>query len=332
MSPATELLRHELVARRTRLTTALSAGVPAPAPGEPEAVDLLRRVDQALERLEVGTWGQCLVCHGSIEHDRLLADPLVTICLDCMGADDRRALERDLETAARIQRAFLPPPHVRHDGWEVAFLWEPLGPVSGDHCDLLVPPGSASPMHVLFGDVSGKGVAASLLQSHLRALFRALAELDLPLPDLLARVNRLFCEATTANSYATLLAARLAVDGEVELAAGGHLPPLVLRDGAVETVAGHGLPVGLFSDVAFDASRLRLATGDTLLFYTDGWTEAAIPDGTEYGPGRAAAALAAAGDRPLPDLLAVCRADLARFLDGAPRSDDLTLMAVRRTA
>lgn len=335
MSPATELLRGELEARRERLAGVLSgggAGMPAADGRELEVVGLLRRVDVALERLEVGTWGECVVCHGAIERDRLLADPLVTVCLDCMEPEHRRALERDLETAAGIQRAFLPRPHLRHDGWEVAFLYEPLGPVSGDHVDLFAPPGPDAPLHLLFGDVSGKGVAASLLQSHLRALFRALAELDLPLPELLGRVNRLFCEATMPNAYATLLAARLATDGEVELAAAGHPAPLLLRGAAVERTSSRGLPVGLFADASFDAEKLRLAPGETLLFFTDGWTEAASAGAEEFGERRGAAALAAAGDLALPELLAACRAELAVFLDGAPRSDDLSLMAVRRAA
>ncbi len=324
MSPAVELVRDELVSRRDRLAALLGQGV------EPGLFALLHQVDSALERLDAGTWGVCLVCHGTVEHDRLLADPLATVCLDCLSPGDRRALERDLETASRIQAAFLPQRLVRRDGWEVAFHYEPLGPVSGDHIDVVAPGGAGGPLHLLFGDVAGKGVAASLLQSHLRALLRALADLDLPLPELLARVNRLFCEATTPNAYATLAAARLAPEGGVEIANAGHLPPLKASAGEVVALAGRGLPVGLFSDASFESQRLVLSPGETLLLYTDGWTEAASPDGAEYGVERAVAALARAGELPLPQLLAACREDLASHLAGAPRSDDLSLMAVRR--
>ena len=71
--------------------------------------------------------------------------------------------------------------------------------------------------------------------------------------------------------------------------------------------------------------------GQTLLLYTDGWTEGA-KDNREFGIGRAAAAFRRGAGLPLPELLASCRADLERFLDGSPRGDDLTLVGVRRTA
>src|SRR5690606_6096496 len=127
-------------------------------------------------------------------------------------------LERDLEGAARVQRSLLPARRIAHDGWEAAWWREPRGPVSGDHVDLLPPRADGEPLHLLIGDVAGKGVAASLLQSHLHALFRALASPPLPLPDLLGRANRLFVEATAAAHYATLVAVRLGPEGVVELA------------------------------------------------------------------------------------------------------------------
>ena len=100
---------------------------------------------------------------------------------------------------AACSASLLPPPRLAHDGWELAFLWEPRGRGVGDHVDLLRPQRDDEPLHLLLGDVVGKGVAASLLQSHLHALFRALAAPDLPLGELLARVNRLFFEATPGS-------------------------------------------------------------------------------------------------------------------------------------
>lgn len=320
-----EAVRDELVERRERLAS-LAVTV-----RESQLVELLRQVDSALERLDGGTWGRCQACLGSVESDRLAADPLLTICLGCLSESERRALERDLETAARVQAALLPPRQLAHDGWEVALLWEPLGPVSGDHYDLLRPNREDDPLHVVVGDVAGKGVAASLLQSHLHALLRALAAPELPLAALLARANRLLCEVTLPAMYATLLAARLHRDGRVELASAGHPRPLLADRRGVRPVEGAGLPLGLFCEAGYATRDLRLAPGDTLLFYTDGWTEAATERQGEYGIGRAAAALRRVRDRPLAELLAVCRSGMEEFLNGEPRSDDLTLLALRRT-
>jgi phosphoserine phosphatase RsbU/P len=324
VTAALDAVRDELIERRERL-----AGL-AVTVRESQLVDLLRQVDSALERLDGGSWGRCAVCLGTVEEERLALDPLLTVCLECLSPAERKALERDLETAAQVQAALLPPRRLAHAGWEVALLWEPLGPVSGDHYDLLKPSREDEPLHVVVGDASGKGVSASLVQSHLHALLRALAAPDLSLADLLARANRLLCEVTLPAHYATLLAARLYGGGRVELANAGHPRPLLADRRGVRPVEGAGLPLGLFCEAGYAPHDLQLAAGDTLLLYTDGWTEASTDEG-EYGIGRAAAVLRRVKDRPLPELLAACRADMEEFLAGAPRGDDLTLLALRRT-
>jgi sigma-B regulation protein RsbU (phosphoserine phosphatase) len=87
----------------------------------------------------------------------------------------------------------------------------------------------------------------------------------------------------------------------------------------------------LFCDSVYTERDLKLQPGQTLLLYTDGWTEGAA-DNREFGIGRAAASLRRGAALPLPELLTNCRVDLERFLKGAPHGDDLTLVAVRRLA
>ena len=87
----------------------------------------------------------------------------------------------------------------------------------------------------------------------------------------------------------------------------------------------------MFCDSIYTERDLKLQPGQTLLLYTDGWTEGA-KENKEFGIGRAAAAFRRGAGLPLPELLASCRAELERFLDGSPRGDDLTLVGVRRAA
>jgi sigma-B regulation protein RsbU (phosphoserine phosphatase) len=137
---------------------------------------------------------------------------------------------------------------------------------------------------------------------------------------------------TLPASYATLLAARLYPGGRVELASAGHPRPLLADRRGVRPVEGAGLPLGLFCAADYATRDLQLAAGDTLLLYTDGWTEAATDAAGEFGIGRAAAVLRRVKDRPLADLLAACLGEMEEFLGGAPRQDDLTLLALRRVA
>lgn len=315
-------LRTELRGRRARLAKLVEQQSGA------RLVELLRRVDAALAHAAQGDWGVCETCRGAIEVDLIGADACARICLECLSPPERQALERDLVQAAAVQRALLPPRRVVAGGWEAAWIWEPKGAVSGDHLDLLPPRGIDEPLHALLGDVAGKGVAASLLQSHLHALFRALVAPCPPLGDLLSLANRQFFAATGASSYATLIALRLFADGRVELANAGHPRPLVADRRGVRPVEGSGLPLGLFAEATFTSHAVKLASGDTLLLYSDGWTEAARGD-EELGIGRAAATLRRAARLPLAELLAACREEMESFLSGAPRIDDLTLLALR---
>lgn len=120
-------------------------------------------------------------------------------------------------------------------------------------------------------------------------------------------------------------------DGRFSIANAGHPRPLVADDRGVRPLEGGGLPLGLFGDSVYTEWELALGPGQTLLLYTDGWTEGARED-HEFGIGRAAASLRRGAGLPLPDLLRACRADLDQYLAGSPSGDDLTLVAVRRAA
>jgi RNA polymerase-binding transcription factor DksA len=150
-------LRSELHRRHDRLQSALRS-----SSAEASLSLLLDQVDAALTRMEQGTYGICKACHTPIETDRLLADPLLQFCLDDLTHDERRALESDLTLAARIQQALLPNQDFSPVGWQVHYHYAPAGLVSGDYCDLFE---SKSGLLFLLGDVSGKGIAASMLMS-----------------------------------------------------------------------------------------------------------------------------------------------------------------------
>ncbi|MGA2482100.1 MAG: PP2C family protein-serine/threonine phosphatase [Candidatus Acidiferrales bacterium] len=314
-------LRAELEERRELLHTAVRA------PGaDASLAGLLSQVDAALSRMEHKTYGVCTSCQGTIETDRLLSDPLLQVCLGCLTEEEQRALERDLELAARIQRALLPRNDLAPAGWRVRYHYEPAGLVSGDYCDLLE---TRDGLLFLLGDVSGKGVAASMLMSHLHATFRSLTDAGLPLEQMVNVANRIFCESTLAGQFATLVVGHAARDGAVEFVSAGHLPVLHVHDASATPNAASGVPLGMFADVRFPVQRLSLLPGDTLLLYTDGLTEAENPHGEEYGIDRLQG-LAARHHGNAPErLLAECLADLRNFSGGSKRTDDLTILALQ---
>jgi sigma-B regulation protein RsbU (phosphoserine phosphatase) len=319
--------QKQLTVRRERLEAA-NARNGATA----EISRLVAEVDAALARLDSGTFGICEICGGTMDSERLIADPLARVCLEELPPEELRRLEADLEMAGRIQRALLPPQNLAVDGWDVHYRYEPVGLVSGDYCDLIVAGQPAGELFFLLGDVAGKGVAASLLMSHLHAMFRSLVTVGQPLAQMLAVASRLFCESTAAGQYATLIAGRADSAGMVELAGAGHPPALLLRSSGVTRIESSGFPLGMFSDAHFTTQKFELSPGEALLFYSDGVTESRNASGEEFGvPRLARLAEERRGSVPI-DLVAACFAELRSFSGAQPRSDDMTLMALRRCA
>jgi phosphoserine phosphatase RsbU/P len=315
-------LRTELEQRRERLHEALHS----PA-ADASLSQLLAAVDTALSRINRGTFGLCETCHETIEAERLLADPLVRFCLDHLTSAEQRALESDLSLAARIQRALLPKAGLAPAGWDVRFHYQPAGMVSGDYCDLFETDGG---LLFMLGDVSGKGVAASMLMSHLHATFRSLAEAGLPLDRMVEDANRIFCESTLAGQFATLVVGRAAHDGSVEFVSAGHLPVLHIHGDGATPKDSTGVPLGMFCNTRFPVHQLKLAQRDTLFLYTDGLTEARNRAGAEYGLNRIRTLAARHIETKPAELISECLKDMLIFGEGLKQTDDLTLLALRR--
>lgn len=317
-------LRGQLIERRQRLETAV-----AEQDETAQLARLIEEVDAALARMDEGNYGLCQVCQDPIEAARLISDPVTCVCLGCLTPKQRRALEEDLELAARIQAELLPCRDFDAAGWQISYHYEAAAHVSGDYCDIIFNREDGS-VYFMLGDVSGKGVAASLLMSQLHAMFRTLIPLGLPLNKLVERASRIFCESTLPTHYATLVVGRAHASGEVEICNAGHLPPLHLHEGNVTEIAATGLPVGVFCNEEFTCTSHRLERGDTLLLYTDGLSEALDRDGAEYGSRRLSSLLCVHCERQPAALVRACLEDLAAFTAHAPRADDLTIMAIRR--
>ena len=322
-------IRSQLSNRRARLESTI-AEVDHPH----DFVRLLGEVDAALSRLDGGTYGGCAICEGQVDEPDLLANPMARYCLCKMTPERQSALERDLDLAWHVQAALLPQPGLSIAGWQTHYRYLPHGAVSGDYCDLI--PG-ANQLYFMLGDVSGKGVAASLLMAHLNASLRALASTALSPLEVIERADRLFADSSLASHYATLVCGRASASGEVEIVNAGHCAPMVVRsDNSVETLPESGLPLGLGigtpADATYRAEKIHLNSGDALVLYTDGLTEAANRDEEDYGADRLRQVLRSHKGCAAKELVAGCLADLSGFLKGAERADDLTILVLQRAA
>jgi phosphoserine phosphatase RsbU/P len=318
-----DFLRGQLEERKQRLKTVIGR-----TQADANIESLLREVDSALDRFAAGTYGLCETCHDTVERDRLLADPLLRYCLDHLTDNERAALQRDLDLASELQRGLLPPADLAVDSWETSYHYAPVGPVSGDYCDLYPCHGQ---LFFMLGDVAGKGVAASMRMTQLHALFRSLIGMGFPLAEIVDHINRFLCDSGLGGRYATLVCGRAQPGGEVELFNAGHLPVIAIERGKVRSVDATGFPLGMFRDASFAAARLHLCAGDLLFLYTDGFSEATGKDG-EYGIDRLIKLIGRHGSSRAASVVTACLEDLRQFAGAMPGLDDVTLLAIRHGA
>jgi sigma-B regulation protein RsbU (phosphoserine phosphatase) len=321
-SALNQVMRTQLLRRRAQLQQARTELQ------TPQFVRLMKDVDAVLHRIEEGTFGICEHCHDSVDQQQLMTNPLARFCLECLPPEQQRLLERDLELAAQIQARLLPKRDLRVDGWQVAYHYRPFGIVSGDYCDLI--PGPDETLYFLLGDVSGKGVASSMLMANLSATFRTLVPLGVPLAQMVERANRVFSESTLPMQFATLISGKVTPDGIVELVNAGHNPALIFSKDSMRLADSSALPVGMFADQQFESSKFQLHKADAVLLYTDGISEALNPENQEYGLERLAALFLQCRESASTELLSRCLDDLTAFRKGVPAFDDETLMVIQR--
>ena len=242
------------------------------------------------------------------------------------------AVQRDLQTAAEIQRSFLPPPLLAAPGdpFTIHAAMLPARAVGGDFYDYF--PVEDGRFGLVIGDVSGKGVPAALFMAVSRTLTRTLARGGRKPGECLEEVNRqLLLQGDGSSSmFVTLFYALLdTASGELLYSNGGHLPPYVLHaDGELEVLPGRGRLIGVLDDVTWETSRARLQPGDTLFLYTDGVTEARHGENGFFSGQGLTDALRAC-DRATPAQLVQGVLERVRqFAAESPQSDDLTAMAL----
>ncbi len=243
----------------------------------------------------------------------------------------RRQLEKEIELARRIQVTLLPDRLPSAAGFEFFAGNIPSRGVSGDFYEFVERRGGRECL-AWMADVSGKGIAASLLTASLEALSAAPIQEGLAPDEIFTRVSRLLFERTPPEKYATAVMVSIDLDsGVLKYASAGHSRGLLLRRSAPRWLPATGLPLGMFPDARYECAEVALHEGDLLVLYSDGISEAMNPDREEYGQDRLARVAAEHGRDPLADLDAAIERDLGAFVEGAPFSDDRTLLMIRRT-
>src|SRR5215472_11915403 len=241
---------------------------------------------------------------------------------------ERRAAQ-ELEIAKRVQARLFPQTLPLLRTLDYAGICIQARQVGGDYYDFLNLGGGR--LGLVVGDISGKGIAAALLMANLQANLRSQCAIALDQPQRFLRsVNQLFCENTTDSAYATLFFAEYDDQAQrLRYANCGHLCALILRsDNTLERLESTCTVLGLFAEWDCSIAERQLASGDTLLLYSDGITESFGDGEEEFGEERLIEALRRHRDLSPQALLESIVDDVQRF-SPHEQHDDITLIVAK---
>ena len=242
------------------------------------------------------------------------------------AALDNARLEREMRTAAEIQQALLPNRRRSGAFFEAAAATLPCRSIGGDFFDYVDRPDGS--LAFALGDVAGKGPPAALLGALMQGSLEAEGGRGAGPAAALTTVNTALVRRGIQGRFVTLFYAVLDPDGRLIYCNAGHNAPVLVRAGGVERMETGGMVLGLFDGVPYAEGTVTLQSGDFLVLFSDGVSEAMNAAGDEYGDDRLLECLADISEPECEACLQEIFASVERFTAGAPQHDDVTAMVV----
>lgn len=245
-------------------------------------------------------------------------------------AVERQKLENELIIAKEIQRGLLPRTLPEIDGFRIAAVNVSSKQVGGDYYDVI--PMENGSWVVVIADVSGKGTPASLLMANMQATVHALVPFGLSLSIATARINDLIYRNTGADKFITFFWGILDPAARTfRYVNAGHNPPFLMRrDGRMERLSDGGLILGIMKTIMpYQEGSVELGSGDSIIMFTDGVSEAMNAQGIDYTEERLEAFLSGQNGADAQGLLDGITQEVRRHSAGAPQSDDITMVVLK---
>jgi len=307
-----------------------------------EGLDLLARIqaiDKTLPVVAMTAWGSVELAVEAMqrgvrdfvlkpwENSRLLRTLRDQIRQGQQKRNELRIEREEFEEARAIGQALLPHSIPEVAGIEIASTTQAFRLLSGDYFDVLHL--GENKLGICIADVIGKGVPAALLMSNVQASVRALAEEPIAPVELARRLNRSVCSNTTPGKFVTFCYCEVDMQARnARYSNAGHCAPVLLRaNGEVVRLEAGGAVLGVFPEWPYEQGEVALASGDRLLLFTDGITEAANAQDEEFGEERLIELASALRDRGAHELKNRILQAIAGFTGGRAR-DDATLVVV----
>lgn len=243
----------------------------------------------------------------------------------------RERFEHEIQLARQIQRTFLPEKLPDLEQWEFAATWRTAREVGGDFYDIIELP--ERKLGLLIADVSDKGIPAALFMALTRTVVRASVLDDISPTEVMRRVNELILQDNREEMFVTLVYGVLSLkSGEFSYANAGHNPPIWIESEGnnQNALTRTGAALGVIKEYDIYERTIQLEHGDSLLFYTDGLTEAFSPKDETFGFENIQRVICTAHETSAQELLTLLEKALDKFTGATPQADDLTMLAIKR--
>ncbi|TKJ42392.1 hypothetical protein CEE37_01545 [candidate division LCP-89 bacterium B3_LCP] len=242
---------------------------------------------------------------------------------------EKNKIDEELSLARRMQKDLLPDEAPEYERFKIAGINRPSEMVGGDYYDYI--PLTHKDLGLVIGDVVGKGIPAAFTMASFRAALRIEASSHYAISTILARVNDFLNDSTKPEIFVTAFYGVLDTQtGDLTYANGGHNPPLLFRkDGQVQELSEGGMLLGAFPAALYHEHRVTLNSGDVLLFYTDGATEAENDSEQQFGVERLKEAVSVLVLESPSHIISELLKEISGFCGESGLQDDITLMVVQ---
>ena len=256
-------------------------------------------------------------------------NPLIGALGDWFTEDGVEQFAEHLRTASAIQQHLLPQLEPKLAGFDISGLLESSMSISGDFYDFI--PLEDNRLGIVIADVRGKGIPAALLMVMIRTSLRLVCREDISPSSVLKRVNDLLVIDTTPDFFATIVYGILDPKSMTfTYSNAGHCYPMLLRGEKIEELQTGGMILGCFGFAEFETETIELESGNKILFYTDGLTEAEFEaEGEFYGEERLEQVFKKNSNLPADELCKKIREDLFGFCGTNQQKDDITIVAIK---
>ena len=245
---------------------------------------------------------------------------------------EKERLDEEMRMGRQIQMMLLPQasPHIL--GLTVEGMMEPAKEIGGDYYDFITLPNKDS-LSIVIGDVSGKGVGAGLLMAMAKTAIHTLSQEEASPLKILLRANAILNQHVAGQKFMTMLYFMWHAHTKTMLySSAGHEHILIhhKQTGQLETIQSGGIMLGMMPDIErfMEEKQLQMESGDKILLYTDGVTEALDQSQGRFGLDRLKEVFQAHSAKPAKELMKIVRDEVYAFIGNAPQYDDITLVVL----